>query len=144
MKTLSSLLYVLNSMEGIGSVVYENAFNANIRADGITTPLALLRVVEDWKLDTSNGFIFEKANCALFFLQCCDLEFNSVKVDTTIEEMKQHALNFIRKVSKSAEIEIEDDEITLKSVYDHFDRNMAGVCLEFTAKELQGSCYENY
>lgn len=127
----------------LASYQYNDKPTANIQLDrNMADPTALLIQLTDWNLDWSKGRVREVANINLSFLKKePKLDAQGTEQEGIIDEMKELAIDFIKKVNQQRfSIRIKDDEIKVRSVFMRSDSNRSGVNLQMEIEEVQGEC----
>lgn len=139
------ILDTLGEMSEIQTVIYENAFSANVILDRRPTPAAIVYTITDYTLDISKGLLRESAEASIFF---CDImpKVNSFSADTEpiIENMLELAKTFLRALIEKLKengLELDNATVDLKSTWGKFDKTVCGVSVSgLRIKNRQGKC----
>lgn len=144
MRITEKILNALNAVKAAGyveSVLYNSQYKANVQLDGIATPVAVLYLFRDGAYDTATGLLREEAEINVMFLtHQRELDFDGIANEALIDTMSEAATAFIAEVTRTNNIAIVGDNITLRGVYDTYDTNTTGVSMQFRVRELQGQC----
>lgn len=137
---ISKVLDILNNMDGIQTVMFDNGNSANVRIDRKPTPAALLYTLPDWTLDISRGTAKEKADIQVFFFERADFDSKAEDKLEIFENTNSLARDFIRELLSDGEIRVLDDEVKINSVFGQFDAFVAGCTVNITIEEKQPAC----
>lgn len=140
MELIDKVLTILNSLESISTVIYDNTFGANLRIDRQPAPYAILYLLKDWNIDISKGTSKESANIQLFFATPTMLDVKAEDKVDDIDNMAQIAKEFLYLLLQDNTIIVEDDSVVMRSTYGQYDKMVVGVSLELRITEKQGSC----
>ena len=135
----SKIETVLNSLDDINTVVYQDVFKANVSLDNVTFPCAVMFLIVDGGLNLSNDIYKEVADVQLFFIDKIDYDSNGDEVEAVAESMRNIAKKFIQ-LSQDSAYKITSNEVLFKTIYDEYDVNVCGINFNFTAQEKQGVC----
>lgn len=137
---IKKVLDILNNIESIQTVMYDNGSSSNVRIDRNSTPAALLYTLPDWKLDISHGNAIESAEIQVFFFERVNFDSKAEDKLTVFENMNSLAREFIRELLADSEIKVLNDEVKITSVFGQFDSFVAGCNVNLTLEEKQPSC----
>lgn len=144
MKVAEKILSILDGMVDAGmirDVIYNTPSMSNVSMSSAKMPCAVLYCITDWGLDISTRVSKETAMIKIFFLtRQPAISSDGRKNDAFITEMAGHARSFLTEVFDDGSVEIVEDKIQMKSIFNMGDTNATGISLEFTAMEVQGSC----
>ena len=136
----SKIETVINSLEEIKQIMYEDEFNANEQLDYSELPVALMFIITDLKFNLKNGNLREKGEIQLFFLNQETVSPTGENIQETVSPMQRLALKFLVASRESGYIIDNEENINIQTVYDEFDASLSGVTFRFTAIEKQGIC----
>lgn len=139
------ILETLEEIPGIQTILYENAFSANVVLDRKPCPAAILYTITDYTFDISKGIYKESTEASIFF---CDImpQVNSFSNDTEpiIERMLAIAKDFLRVLLeklKENNMYLENNTLELRTTFGKFDKHVCGVSISnLQIKNRQGSC----
>lgn len=132
-----------DTLSPLQSWQYNSPARVNVENDFTKTPTAVMYCLADWEVTFTT--VRERASVAVGFLTLQpNIDFDGLENDTRVEQMKDIALDFVRRVHEGGVLRIEDDTIRIRSIYDMDDRNLTGVFLEITLLEVQGQCLDSY
>ena len=122
---------------------YNSPARANVENDYTDTPTAVMYCLTDWQVEFPT--VREVASVAVGFLAVQPaIDFDGRQNDLLVTQMKDCAIDFVYRITSGGTLAITDETIKIRSVYDLNDRNLTGVFLEITLKEVQGQCIESY
>ena len=126
----------------VNSYQYNDKPTANIRLDSKMEDItAVLFQITDFKLQTNRLTVKEECDINISFLQKeTKLDAQGMEQDGIIDNCKDAALDFIKRVMCDKTLKILDDTIEVKSVYLRSDSNRTGVNVTLKISEIQGSC----
>ena len=137
---INKILDILNDIDGIQTVMFDNGHSANVRIDRKQTPAALLYTLPEWTLDISHGTAKERADIQVFF-------FERVKFDSTaetkldiFENTNLLAREFVSILLSDSTVRVLDDEIKVTACYGEFDAMVAGCTINLELEMKQGEC----
>lgn len=132
-----------DTLSPLQSWQYNSPARVNVENDYTKTPTAVMYCLTDWEVTFTT--VRERASVAVGFLTLQpNIDFDGLENDTRVEQTKDIALDFVRRVHEGGVLRIEDDTIRIRSIYDMDDRNLTGVFLEITLLEVQGQCLDSY
>ncbi len=137
---INKVLDILNNIESIQTVLFDNGHSSNVRIDRNSTPAALLYTLPDWTLDISKGTAREKADIQVFFFDRVNFDSKAEDKLQIFENMNSLARDFISELLSDNEIRVLDDEVNIKAVYGEFDAFVCGCVVNITIEEKQGEC----
>lgn len=137
---INKVLDILNGMDGIQTVMFDNGSSSNVRIDRKPTPAALLYTLPDWTLDISHGNARESCEIQVFFFNRVDFDSKAENKLETFENMGEIAREFIYRLLNESTIRVLDDTIKITATYGSFDSFVAGCTVQITIEEKQGSC----
>lgn len=140
MEIVNKVKDILNSIEGLKTVLYQSGFSANVTLDRKETPAALLYLLTDFDIDLSNGLSKESCDLEIFFCERTKFDITGDQKDTIINNCTALAKEFISKLLAEKTLYINQDSIHCKCSYGKFDAFVAGVSVELRIEERQGSC----
>ena len=143
--TVTGILEAMRQDTGspLQSWQYNSPARVNVENDYTATPTAVMYCLTDWEVTFTT--VRERASVAVGFLTLQpNIDFDGAENDTKVTQMKDCAIDFVRRVNEGGVLRIEDDTVRIRSIYDMNDRNLTGVFLEITLKEVQGQCLEDY
>lgn len=133
----------LDALSPVKSWQYNSPGRANVENDYSETPTAVCYCITDW--EATLNIVREVASVAVGFLTVQpNIDFDGLANEVLIDNMKGIALDFVRRISEGGVLEIATDTIRIRSIYNLDDRNLTGVFLEITLREVQGQCLRNY
>lgn len=122
---------------------YNSPSRANVENDYTNTPTAVAYCITDWY--ASSNIVRERSSVVVGFLTSQPaIDFDGLANEALIDSMKDVAFDFVSRIKTAGILELTDDEIKIRSIYDLDDRNLTGVFLEINLKEIQGECLKNY
>lgn len=102
---------------------------------------AVLFQITDFTITTNRLTVKEEADINITFLQKeTKLDAQATEQDTMVDNTKDVAIDFIKRVIADNTLKILDDTIQCKSVYLRSDSNRTGVNVQLRITEKQGSC----
>ncbi len=66
---INKVLDILNNIESIQTVLFDNGHSSNVRIDRKPCPAALLYTLPEWFLDIGHGSSKERAEIQVFFFE---------------------------------------------------------------------------
>lgn len=136
----NKILNILQTIEGIQTVFYDNSHSANIRIDRNATPAALLYTLPDWTINIGKGVAKEKADIQVFFFDRVNFDSKAEDKLIVFENMNLLAREFIRKLLNDNELRVLNNEVNLTASYGKFDSFVAGCVVNIVIEEKQGGC----
>lgn len=141
------LMSILEDMKNdtdclLNSYQYNDKFTANIVLDRKMEDItALLIQITDFKLNMTRMTFAETANINISFLQKeTKLDAQAYEQDIIIDNCKDVAVDFLRRVFALKGFRITDDTIRVKSVFLRGDSARSGVNVSFEITQVQGDC----
>ena len=124
------------------SYQYNDKPTANVRLDSKMEDItAILYQITDFQLQTNRLTVKEKADVNITFLEKeTKLDAQGTEQDIIIDNTKDVALDFLKRVISDKRLKIQDDTIDIKSVYLRSDSNRTGVNMTLKISEVQGQC----
>ena len=102
---------------------------------------AVLFQITDFTITTNRLTVKEEADINITFLQKeTKLDAQATEQDTMVDNTKDVAIDFIKRVIADNTLKILDDTIQCKSVYLRSDSNRTGVNVQLRISEKQGQC----
>ena len=143
-----AIIKILNTYKQHGAlaeVVYQSPFKANVELDTAAHPVAVLYLFRDGSLDLATGLLRDIAEVNVLFLtHQPELDFDGATNDTLLDSMASLAATFIADIIASGVGTISGDNVTLRGIYDHADKNTTGVSMQFRLEAAQGRCLAPY
>lgn len=126
----------------LNSYQYNDKPTANVRLDSKMEDItAILYQITDFQLQTNRLTVKEKADINITFLQKeTKLDAQGTEQDVIIDNTKDVALDFLKRVIAEKTLKILDETIDVKSVYLRSDSNRTGVNMTLKITETQGHC----
>lgn len=126
----------------VNSYQYNDKPSANIRLDSKMEDItAVLFQITDFKLQTNRLTVKEECDINISFLQKeTKLDAQGTEQDGIIDNCKDAAIDFIKRVMADRTLKVLDDTIEVKSVYLRSDSNRTGVNVTLKISEVQGQC----
>lgn len=138
---VDKVLQVLNSLNGVNTVMYDSGFSANVRIDRATPPFALLYLINQWNVDIAKTTsVKETANIQVFFFEPVNFGAKGEEKDIVVKKMYEIARDFIREMLEIKGLTINGTNVPISSSYGKFDKFCAGVVVELSLTEIQGKC----
>lgn len=134
---------VTNTDSPLESWQYNTPSRANVENDYTQTPTAVMYCITDREINLT--IAREVAEVTVGFLtQQANIDFDGLDNEALIEQMHDVALDFIARICNDSRLEINNDTVRVRTVFDLDDRNLTGVFCELTIREVQGQCVSNY
>lgn len=147
MKIVETIIGILDEMKNdagcaLNSYQYNDKMTANLTLDRKMEDITgLLIQITDFQLDLSKMTVREKCNLNVSFLKKeTKLDAQGMEQDRIIDETKDVAIDFLRRVFALKGYRVTDDTIRVKSVFLRGDSARSGVNISFEIVELQGEC----
>lgn len=140
MRIVDKILDILNSMDGIETVLYESGFGSNIRLDRRPTPAAIVYLLRSFDIDLSNGLRKDRVDIEVFFCTRCDFAAKGEVVKADMESLEPLVDEFVSRVLSDKELVLEGERISVTTAYGSFDSNVCGWSLQMKVGEKQGRC----
>lgn len=123
---------------------YNDLSTANVRLDNKKpSPTAVFLQISDWTMGVNAINVRESADINISFLEKeGKMDAGGIEQDGIIDRMKWLAIDFVKRLRNVKSLEIEDDEIKIKSVFLRSDSNRSGVNIQLSLKERQGECLD--
>lgn len=137
---VDKILNILNNIEDIKTVIYDQDFSANVRLDRKPMPGALVYALNNWNLNIKTGLTKESAEFQIFFFTPTQLDITAEDKLSDIEKMYSITLEFLSKLLKDNTIRVLDDTVNIKATYGKFDKFVCGVSLQIMVEQKQGYC----
>lgn len=137
---LNKVLDILDNIESIQTVLFDNGNSADVRIDRKPTPAALLYTLPAWNLDISGGVSRENADIQVFFFERAKFDSKSEEKLDIFENTGDMAREFIYKLLNDSSIRVIDDSVKINAVYGEFDAFVCGCTVNITIEEKQPSC----
>lgn len=141
------LMTILEDMKSdadclLNSYQYNDHPTANLVLDKKMEDItAVLFQITDFTITTNRLTVKEEANINITFLQKeTKLDAQGTEQDIFIDNTKEVAIDFIKRVMDDSTLKILDDTIQCRSVYLRSDSNRTGVNVQLRITEKQGSC----
>lgn len=145
MRIVDEIKRICAGIDGVKSVMYENAAVANVRLDRAQFPAAVLYCITDWSIDGSKGFASETAQVNVFFLERMNsLDYSGDNAQAIVDRTASMAMDFYAGLLASKVVAVDGTKLEIRSVYDADDACVCGVSVQFTARELGGVCIGNH
>lgn len=124
------------------SFQYNDKPTANVKLDSKMEDItAILFQITDFELQTNRLTVREKADINITFLQKeSKLDAEGYEQDIIIDNTKDAALDFVKRLMDDKTLRILDDTIDVKSVYLRSDSNRTGVNINLKIEQKQGEC----
>jgi len=124
------------------SFQYNDKPTANVKLDSKMEDItAILFQITDFELQTNRLTVREKADINISFLQKeSKLDAEGYEQDIIIDNTKDAALDFVKRLMDDKTLRIIDDTIDVKSVYLRSDSNRTGVNINLKIEQKQGEC----
>lgn len=124
------------------SYQYNDKPTANVVLDSkMPNPTALLLQVTDWYMEADMVSGKERTNINISFLtKEAKLDAKGDEQQPIVDDMKDIAIDFIKRLYAVKTLRILDDKIKLKSVFLKGDSNRTGVNLSLDIEERQAHC----
>lgn len=147
MNIIRHLTTILEDMKNdtdclLNSYQYNDKPTANINLDRKMEDItALLIQITDFQLEMNSMTVRETADINISFLQReTKLDAQGSEQDIMIDNTKDVAIDFLKRVFALKGFRIVDDTINVKSVFLRSDSARTGVNISFKITELQGEC----
>lgn len=147
MKIVETIIGILDEMKNdagcaLNSYQYNDKPTANLVLDRKMEDItAVLFQITDFRLETNRMSVKEIADINITFLQKeTKLDAQGYEQDIMIDNTKDVALDFIKRVMALKNIKIMEDTIDVKSVYLRSDSARTGVNISLKLGEVQGTC----
>lgn len=144
MRIVSEIKSYLNTLKNNGYIkqsLYTYAAQFNNIAGRCDTPIGVLLTPQEWRLECDTVTAREHGIFRVYFLTLQkEMDFDATLNEALIDDMIDIAVVFVGMLKNNPKLEIEDIDISTKSMYDANDRNMTGVELALRLKEKQGRC----
>lgn len=140
MEIVNKVKDILNTIDGLKTVLYQSGFSANVTLDRKETPAAVLYLLTDFDIDIQHGTSKESAELEILFCDRTRFDITGDQKDTIINNCTDLAKEFISKLLAEKTLYINQDSIHCKCSYGKFDTFVAGVSVELRIEEKQGSC----
>ena len=137
---VDKILNILNQIDELKTVIYDQDFSANVHIDRKPTPGALIYCLPDWNLNIKTGLTKESADFQIFFFTPTQLDIKAEDKLSDIENMYQITRDFLSKLLKDNTIRVIDDNVVIKATYGKFDKFVCGVSLQIKIEQKQGYC----
>ena len=144
MRTTEIILDILDGMKAEGMIAqrhYVTPSRQNVDLGQSQYPCAVLNCITDWKIDLATGREREQCSINLSILEpqpalAFDGEDNEKKVD----RCKEIAVDAIARIMRSDDVEIVEDTVTGRTIFDDTDYNVTGVSVAMTVREKDTHC----
>lgn len=147
MRIVGHLITILEAMKSdtdclLNSYQYNDKPSANLVLDKKMEDItAVLFQITDFTITTNMLTVKEEAEINITFLQKeTKLDAQGTEQETYIDNTKDVAIDFIKRVMDDSALKILDDTIQCRSVYLRSDSNRTGVNVQLRITEKQGSC----
>ena len=137
---INKVLDILDNIESIQTVLFDNGHSSNVRIDRKPTPAALLYTLPDWNLDISHGTTKESADIQVFFFDRTGLDVKAEDKLDIFENMGEIAREFIYRLLNDNTVRVLDDTVKITATYGEFDSFVCGCTVNLTIEEKQGEC----
>lgn len=141
------LMTILEAMKSdtdclLNSYQYNDKPTSNLVLDKKMEDItAVLFQITDFTITTNRLTVKEEADINITFLQKeTKLDAQATEQDTMVDNTKDVAIDFIKRVMDDSTLKILDDTIQFRSVYLRSDSNRTGVNVQLRITEKQGSC----
>ena len=124
------------------SFQYNDKPTANVKLDSKMEDItAILFQITDFELQMNRLTVREKADINITFLQKeSKLDAEGYEQDIIIDNTKDAALDFVKRLMDDKTLRILDNTIDVKSVYLRSDSNRTGVNINLKIEQKQGEC----
>lgn len=143
MQITDKVLNILNSIDGIKTVIHDNAFSTNVRLDRNPTPAGILFMIQEFSVNIKSGLRRDSVDLEIFICDRCDFAAKGEVVETTLNGLLPMVNEFITLVLEEKSWVVDGDEIPVKMSYGKFDTNVVGFSIELKLTERQGHCLEH-
>lgn len=134
------ILGAMNAVQGIGTVMYESSYSANLRIDRKPSPYGILYLIKDFEIDTSLSRFNDRYDVEVFFCKPIAIDAKGMEFGRIVEEMTELAKKFIVNLKADRSLVL-SDTIKAKTATGTFDKNVAGISLEFTVESKTSTCF---
>ena len=143
MLLINKILNILQSVDGIETVIHDTSFSANVRLDRENTPAAILYMLNEFSVDTTKGIRRESVDVEIFFCDRVDLAAKGEVVQQKLDTLLPYVNQFIASVLNERTLIVENETVNVKCAIGRFDCNVCGWSLELKLTERQGTCIDN-
>ena len=141
MRIVEKILDILNSMDGVQTVLHESPSYTNIKIDRSPAPYAILYLLTDMEIDLSKGYAVDGCDVEVFFADLVKLDADGPTHQAVVDRMVVLARRFVSLLLADRSMTF-GDKVELKTAYGRYDKNVTGVSLSLHVDDRQGECID--